>query len=461
MAARQADVVICGAGIAGIAAAYYLAVKQQVGRVLLVDERPPLSLTSDKSTEAYRNWWPGPDGAMIQLMNRSIDLLEELAAESDNCFRLNRRGYLYVTADPAQAARYRQMGLLAAQLGAGPLRVHAGQPDDPVYQPADPEAYAHQPDGADLFLDQALIRRHFPYLTPEAMAVLHTRRCGWFSGQQLGAYLWEQARLADVQLVTGRVTAVELGHGRVQAVTVQTEHEAQTIETPVFVNAAGPHVGEVARLIGVELPVFSELHLKLSFKDSRGCVPRQAPLLIWDDPQRLDWTAEEVEFLAETEATSWLLAELPAGVHGRPEGADAGQILLILWPYHTQKYDFPQFPLPVDPEFPEIALRGLARLIPGLRAYRDRLPAVYVDGGYYTKTAENRFLSCPLPVQGAYLIGALSGYGLMAACAAGELLAAHVTGSALPPYAGAFDLARYDDPAYRALLASTEFGGQL
>jgi sarcosine oxidase, subunit beta len=49
----------------------------------------------------------------------------------------------------------------------------------------------------------------------------------------------------------------------------------------------------------------------------------------------------------------------------------------------------------------------------------------------------------------------------MAACAAGELLAAHVTGAALPPYAGAFDLARYDDPAYRALLASADFGGQL
>ena len=34
----------------------------------------PLSLTSDKSTECYRNWWPGPGDAMVRLMNRSIDL---------------------------------------------------------------------------------------------------------------------------------------------------------------------------------------------------------------------------------------------------------------------------------------------------------------------------------------------------------------------------------------------------
>lgn len=95
-----ADVVICGAGIAGIATAYHLAVNQGIREVVIVDERPPLSLTSDKSTECYRNWWPGPGNAMVSLMNRSIDILEELARESGNSFALNRRGYLYATADP-------------------------------------------------------------------------------------------------------------------------------------------------------------------------------------------------------------------------------------------------------------------------------------------------------------------------------------------------------------------------
>src|SRR4051812_30170635 len=57
---RSADVVVGGAGIAGIAAAYPLAVRGGLTNVVIVDERPPLSLTSDKSTECYRNWWPGP-----------------------------------------------------------------------------------------------------------------------------------------------------------------------------------------------------------------------------------------------------------------------------------------------------------------------------------------------------------------------------------------------------------------
>ena len=46
----QADVVICGAGIAGISAAYHLAVRHGVKNIVIVDERPPLTLTSDKST---------------------------------------------------------------------------------------------------------------------------------------------------------------------------------------------------------------------------------------------------------------------------------------------------------------------------------------------------------------------------------------------------------------------------
>jgi glycine/D-amino acid oxidase-like deaminating enzyme len=80
--ARSAEVVICGAGIGGIAAAYHLAVRRGVPGVVLVDEGSPLSLTSDKSMGCYRNWWPGPGEDMVALMNRSIDLLEELSRES-------------------------------------------------------------------------------------------------------------------------------------------------------------------------------------------------------------------------------------------------------------------------------------------------------------------------------------------------------------------------------------------
>ena len=68
------------------------------------------------------------------------------------------------------------------------------------------------------------------------------------------------------------------------------------------------------------------------------------------------------------------------------------------------------------------------------------------------KTRENRPLIGPLPVEGAYVSGGYSGFGVMASCAGGELIARHITGDALPDYAPAFLLSRYQDADYRALL---------
>ena len=65
MNSQSKQVIICGAGIAGVSAAYHLAAVQGLDEILIVDERPPLSLTSDKSTECYRNWWPGPGDGMV------------------------------------------------------------------------------------------------------------------------------------------------------------------------------------------------------------------------------------------------------------------------------------------------------------------------------------------------------------------------------------------------------------
>ncbi|MFY7920911.1 MAG: FAD-dependent oxidoreductase, partial [Gemmatimonas sp.] len=122
--AMRADVVICGAGIAGISVAHALSVSHGVRHVVLVDAQSPLSLTSDKSTEAYRNWWPGPDDAMVRLINRSIDLLEQWADATDNRMLLNRRGYLYTTTRPERAVQFVEDAALATAQGAGPVRTY-------------------------------------------------------------------------------------------------------------------------------------------------------------------------------------------------------------------------------------------------------------------------------------------------------------------------------------------------
>jgi len=429
-----------------------------MGGVTLVDERPPLSLTSDKSTECYRNWWPGPGDAMVALMNRSIDLLEELARESDNVFRLNRRGYLFATADPTRVSELTSAAAAAAALGAGPMRVNAGPGRD--YAPASADGFEGQPTGSDVLTDPALVRRHFPFLAPETLAVVHARRCGWFSGQQLGMYLLERARAAGARLLEGRVTHVDTTGGRVRAVHIGTRGGARVLATPRFVDAAGPLVAPVGRLLGVDLPVYCERHAKAAFHDVLGAMPRDAPMTIWTDPVLLPWATDERHELEHSPEHRHLLEPLPAGVHGRPEGAGGSPVVLLIWTYDVTPVE-PTFPVAFDPLYGEILLRGMSRMIPAFGAYLPRVPRCVVDGGYYTKTRENRFLACPLPLEGAYVLGALSGYGLMASNGAADLLADLITERPLPPYAPAFDLSRYADPAYRALLDDWDDSGQL
>lgn len=459
---RTSDVVICGAGIAGIATAHALAVRG-ITNVTLVDERSPLTLTSDKSTEAYRNWWPGPDDAMVRFMNRSIDLLEQWADASNDRFLLNRRGYVYATASAARARQFIDGAARAAAQGAGDVRTYRSLDEARAYQPSAHAGYRDHPSGADLFLDHDAIRAHFPWLANDIVAVLHARRCGWMSGQQLGMWLLEEAKALGVTLLPGRVTGVDVQGGRVRGVQVATSEGADGhIATPAFVNCAGPFAKEVAALTGVTLPLFSEMHLKVAFEDTLGVVDRNTGLVILDDAQQLDWSDDERAEFAGDEATRWLTEPLPAGIHLRPEGYRQNQTVLMLWDYHSaHRYATATLPLDDDPFYPEVVMRGMVKLAPGLAQYVDRLPPVYVDGGYYTKTEENRPLIGPTGVHGAYVNAALSGYGLMAAPAAGELIAQGIAGDTLPPYHRAFRLDRYDDPAYRDMLAGWGSTGQL
>ena len=449
---HKQHVVICGAGIAGVSAAYFLA-RAGVGEILLLDERPPLSLTSDRSTECYRNWWP--DREVTALMNRSIDLLEQLAAAGANVFRMNRRGYLYVTADKKTVPLMQEQASKISAAGAGPLRLHSTLNSE--YSRPHPEGYGQEPNGADMLLGHDLIGQLFPYLTGTAEAALHVRRAGWLSAQQLGMHLLEQARARGVTFKSARLSGVEASAGRVSSVILAT---GERIGCDVFVNAAGPHFKEVGAYLSLDLPVHAEVHLKVAFEDRLRVIPREAPLLIWTDAQSLPWDDDERAVFDSDDNLNWLNGQFPGGAHTRPEGVSESNAVLMLWDYRTRVQD-PVFPVPLDDQYPEIALRGLSTMLPGLRAYIGRTTRPQLDGGYYIRTRENRPLIGPTAVSGAYLIGALSGYGIMSACAAGELLAAHVVGARLPEYAAAFAVARYDDPVYVKSMDQWNEAGEL
>ena len=130
-------------------------------------------------------------------------------------------------------------------------------------------------------------------------------------------------------------------------------------------------------------------------------------------------------------------------------------------------------PPPSEPElrgalFAELLLRGLSEMVPALGseylAPDGSMQAnVSIDGGYYTKTPDNLPLIGALPgaPTGAFVCAGLSGYGVMAANAAGELLA-DVLANEPPPaayeYADTFSPERWGRPEYAAKVAAGQAG---
>lgn len=431
----KAEIVICGAGVAGVSAAYHLVVRHGVRDVVLVDERPPLSLTSAFGTEAYRNWWP--DAPMFRFISRSIDLMEELAGESGNAIRMNRRGYVFLTGDPGRVPELEKEAEAVTGAGGGALRVHRGGGS---YVPSRPEGLEPDLAGADLLLDREAIARLFPFLTHDTAAMLHVRRCGWVDVPALGQWMLDRIAAGGGRLVRDRISNVDTRNNRVTGVRLAS---GSVLETGRLVLAAGPLVSEAGRMLNLDVPVFMELHGKVTVEDRAGVLPPDAPMLIWTDPVELVWDDDERRRLSTDPAARYLTEPFPAGLHIRPRFRDGKQTFLGIWTYDTAPREA-KFPLAFDPAYPEIVLRGLARMIPGMSAYFETAGTLHADGGYYCKTPDNRPLIGPLPVEGAYIAGALSGYGVMGSQAAGELVSAHMTGAALPEYAKDFAFDRFD-----------------
>jgi glycine/D-amino acid oxidase-like deaminating enzyme len=261
----------------------------------------------------------------------------------------------------------------------------------------------------------------------------------------LGAWLLKRAAGAGATFTRDRVVGFDSRGGRVHGVRLAS---GATIATDRVVIAAGPALPDLARLLDIELPVFHELHAKVTLRDSRGIVARATPFLIWNDPIELPWTAAERDRHAGDESARRLLEPFPGGVHVRPVDGPHGDEVYLIWTYDVEPRRF-VWPPRFDPQYAEVAIRGAAGMLPRMREYFGSGAAAVVDGGYYCKTRENRPLVGPLAVDGAYMLGALSGYGIMGSHAGGDLLAAHVTGARLPDYAEWFLPSRYDRPGYR------------
>ncbi|NTG31939.1 FAD-binding oxidoreductase, partial [Agrobacterium rhizogenes] len=372
------DVAVIGAGSVGIAVAYYLVRKYGIRDIAIIDPRDPMSLTSAQSGENYRNWWPHP--IMAAFTNDSIRLMEEIASASDNRINMTRRGYCLVTrrSDPSDLIEdlYRGYG----EGAAGLIRIHKGGGPHDSYRPPVSADWRQAPDGVDVLCEQNLIRSTFPAYADDISAILHVRRAGSISGQQLGQFMLEYIKGQGGRLLRGEV--VSIASASPFLLSVKTSDGVASLRADRIVNAAGPFLKDVAALLGEELAVSCVYQQKIAFEDREGVVPRNLPFTIDLDDQKLAWSEEERALLAEDHDTAKLTELMPGGIHCRPDGAENGKWIKLGWAFNEAPSD-PHGPEPINDQFPDIVLRGASRLQPGLAAYIGRLPrGAHHYGGY-------------------------------------------------------------------------------
>lgn len=387
------DVVIVGAGIAGIATAWALT-ERGINDVVIVDRRKPLTLTSNRPEANYRTWWPHP--AMVDLATRSLEIVRDLIDDGDH-IPMDRRGYLYISESEA-----------GAQALGGVVARH------PATRLSRAEA-----------LDERDVRRRWPHLGPNVLGGIFVANAGGLDTVALGRAMLDRAVARGARVV---------------------EADGKDIRPTgsVLVDAAGPYARALARSWAADLALETVLRQKVVVRDRAQVVPRGAPFTITLDGRSLAWTARERERLSASAEGRRLLAPLPPGIHVKPDDNAGPDALKIGWAWDQRPVppsDDPQIP----PDFPRMVQLGASSFIPALSAEE---PVIAHEGGFYARTTDGRPLIGSFGAR-MFAVAGLAGFGAMMACAAGELAAALITGAKVDAtMAAAFDPGRFDDPRY-------------
>jgi sarcosine oxidase subunit beta len=220
------DVVIIGAGVHGLAIAYYLG-KRGITNVAVLDKGYLGGGASGRNTAIIRSNYRTPQG--VAFYDESVKLYERLALELDYNVMFSQQGHLTVAHTDRGVTTLRERAETNRLLGVDSRLI--GPDDVAELAPGlDVSDRPHQPILAGLYHPPGGIIRH-------------------------DAVVWGYARGADRQGIEihphTEVTAVQTANGRVEGV-VTTRGR---IATRTVVNATAGWCSTVAAMAGIDLPI--------------------------------------------------------------------------------------------------------------------------------------------------------------------------------------------------------------
>ncbi len=220
------DVVIIGAGVHGLATAYYLG-KMGVTSVAVLDKGYLGGGASARSTAIVRATYVTPQG--IPFFHESLKLYEKLSGELGFNLMFSQFGRLELGHTESSSYALRVRAEFNSVLGVdsrlvGPEEIARLAPSMDMRRGKDLPVLAglhHPPAG---------VIRHDAVIWAYARAA-----------DRLGAEIHPHTEVTDIQRRNGRVTGVETSRG--------------TVETGVVLNCAAAWSSTVSRMAGVDLPI--------------------------------------------------------------------------------------------------------------------------------------------------------------------------------------------------------------
>lgn len=210
-----------------------------------------------------------------------------------------------------------------------------------------------------------------------------------------GAKLWKNATVTAIHCDSRGVARVDT--------------TKSSIVTRIVVNATGPWAAELARMVGIDLPV-KPLRRMLVPTEPFDQFPHSAPMII----------------------------DMSNGFHFRPEGLG----FLLAW---NDPEETPGYKTDFDPGFVEKILTRAADRVPVFENLAVNPKRAWA--GLYEMTPDHHPILGPVPeVPGFYLANGFSGHGVMHAPATGKILSDLIlSGKTGLVDAGLLDLARFTE----------------
>lgn len=230
MMPRKAEVVIIGGGIHGCSIAYHLA-KKGLQNVILLEKGYLACGGTGRSAAGIRHQF-GTE-INIRLAAASIKMMENLTEELayPRSIDLLQGGYMMLADTVSQLEQFKVNARLQNELvGANTQILTVDEIEAVVPGINSDDLVGASFNSRDGHID--------PFHLTQAYAD---------GAKRLGVSIFTETEVTDILVKANRVKGV-------------VTHQGNIIETPMVVNAAGPHGALICRMVGLEIPLYPERH---------------------------------------------------------------------------------------------------------------------------------------------------------------------------------------------------------